>query len=85
MGHKLDKTPGSRLEGLTLLVHDLKIDTVGSLGGHAAHLPGRGVADTNLGLAYRGRLLVGRDGMSDQTTDLELASSLYQRIGGVND
>lgn len=80
MGGELNKTTRSRLERLTLLVDNLKVDTVGGLGGHTAHLPGRCVSDTNLGLSHRRRLLVGGYSMSYQSTDLELLGCLFEGI-----
>lgn len=77
MGHKLDQPTGTGLKGLSLLVHDLKVDGIGRLGGHTAHLPGRSVTDTNLSFSYRGGLFVGRDCMSNQSTNLEFLGGLF--------
>jgi hypothetical protein len=55
---------------------DLKVNGERRLVGQAANLPGRRLADADLGLADAGALLVGRDDVADDARNLELLGRL---------
>lgn len=73
---KLDETSRARLHGLSWRRDHLKVDTCRSAWCERAQLPCRGLTDTDLGLADTAGLLVGRDGMPDETRHLELLGAL---------
>ena len=65
--NKLDETSGAGLQRLASRGDDLKVDRGCSAGGEVADLPGRGLANTDFGLADARRLLAARDGVTNET------------------
>ena len=77
MRHKLDQATRAWLQWLARWRRDLKVQTGARTGGDGAHLPRRRLSNTDLGLADTVRLFVGRYGVANQTTDLELLGALH--------
>jgi len=75
--HELNEATRTRLEGLSLLVYHLKVDTAGCLGRDSTHFPCRGVANTDFSLSHRSGLFVSRHCMANQPTDLQLLGRLW--------
>lgn len=76
MSNELDHSSSILGNGLTGRGDDFEVDGVGGFGGKGTNLPGGGLTDTDFRLSNPGSLLVGRDGMSDQSRNLELFCSL---------
>lgn len=63
------------------LASNLKVDSVTGFGVDTAHLPQACVADTALSLTHGRRFLVAGDGMTNQTSNLELLGGKDFEIG----
>ena len=77
MRHKLDQATRAWLQRLASWRRDLKVQTSARTGRDGAHLPRRRLSNTNFCLADTVRLFVGRYGVANQTTDLELLGALH--------
>lgn len=76
MRNKLNKAAATRSQRSSGLVDYFKVDTSSGLGGDGTHFPCRRVTNTNFCFANACRLLVGWYCVTDQTTNLQFASSL---------
>lgn len=79
MRDKLNESTRAGLKWLSSRSDDFKIDSSGRLGRERANLPSRGLCNPNLRLANACRLFVGRNGVSDESRDLELLGRLLMR------